>query len=407
MTVRTAIRLLPLAGLLGTACGPGVAEGPVVGIVGDTDEPTGTGTGDDSAPGDTSTGTAAAGDTGTAQAIDTGTGTDSITETGTGTQDQCAGGIFNNNVVFRASDLLDRGRFVAMSVECLLLREEVTGGTRAMVVFTDPWESDGVRSTVEMVSTMEPLAITCHPDKREAIVLFDTGGGCAVYEVTEESGEFTALGNGGAFAVSLKGIKRLMRTSYGGLNRVCAFGEGIVCADASSGWATWETVASFEVSGNVNDLNVMLIDEVWSMVAVGPQGRIIVENADTWRVLDTGTTADLLAVSTTGDYLTAAGRDGVFVHGTIDDLAPYTFFDEDVVSLYWWSDRFLKGVTADGTVFEGQIRDGELALCPVSLDLADPVSVSILMSCGDQEDYLIMTETLVLGTYDCSSIVVV
>jgi hypothetical protein len=410
MIVRTVIRLLILAGLPAIACGPGVEEGPVVELVSDSDGATGTETGDDSAPGDTASGTGTEGETDTGQETEgeTGTGEEIDSGTDSGAPTPCADEVFNNEKIFGAMDLLENGRFVAMSVECLLLREEVTGGTRTMVVFTDPWATGGVGSAVEMVSAMAPKAITCHPDYREAIVLFDTGGGSALYEVTEESGAFTALGDGEAFdGLTLTGIKRLRRTSNGRLNRVCAFGQGIVCADASLGLTAWETAVAFDVSGDINDLGLTLIDGAWSIVAVGPGGRILVESGDGWRLLNSGTTAELFAVSATEDTITAAGQGGVFVHGTIDGLTPRVFLEGDVVSLYWWSDRFLKGVTRDGTVFEGQMVDGALTLCSAAFELAEPVSASILLSCGNEEDYLIMTETLVLGTYDCSSIVVV
>ncbi len=381
-------------------CGPGVAEGPVTDVGRD-----GGRTGDTGTEDGIDTRTAPPHDTGT---TDTGTTDTEGADAGADTGDGCGEEIFEDAVVFESNGLQPGARFVDMSSECLLLRQETIDGVRTTVVFTDPWEPGHIGATAEWTSPLEPVALTCHPENWEAAVLFRTAAGNVLYQMDGYGGDPALLAGEATFGGrSLTGIRRFMRTANGGVNRICAFGQGIFCADSAAGWTAWTETLPHVAGRYINDMGLLSIADAWSLVAVGSGGMILVEGAGGWQPVDSGTAEELLAVGTMGDTFTAAGRNGIFVHGTVDGPRRYTFFSEDVVSLYWWSDQFLKGVTAAGTVFEGTIRGGELSLCLTSVTLDEPVFTSVLLVCGDAENYLIMTDSLVLGAYDCAPMVIV
>lgn len=400
-------RLVLATAVLIVACGPGVGEGPLI----RTDQDGLADSDTNPADVDSETGSDTVDETGSDDEVDTltppDTGVDTETEWEPG--GPCDRDIYESNVVFSAETLLPGARFVSMNSDCLLLeRAEADGRYRTGIVFTDPWEDDKIWNTVETVMEMRPKALTCHPESREAIVLFESDAGSALYDVSASSGTFNLLANTQLFSgLMLRGINRFMRTQNGGIDRICVFGNGIFCADDGGDALQWDIVIPPDEGVLFYDLSLLSIDGAWVMVAVGANGLILVEADDGWRALPTQTDADLLTVATANDLLTAAGQDGVIVHGTMDHIETYDVIDEDIISLHWFSDRYFKGITSEGTVFEGSVENGVFDLCVAQDRVPDGLVLDILGSCGGEETYLLMSESRVFGSYDCALIVIV
>jgi hypothetical protein len=401
-------------GMVATTCGPGVGEGPYISAEntplsdgkdsGSPGESMAAGDTDTDADSDTDNDTDTDSDADADADADGGMDTGSEIDTGNG----CPTDLFNDEMIFYASDLLKDSRFVAMSNHCLLLKRDGVDGIQTMVVFTDPWNTGHVDTVVGMISDNTPVDLTCNPDTLEATVLFETDGGSTIYRVYGEEEELVELKGLEVLATRhLKGITRFLRTSDGGIDRVCAYGEGIYCSEGASGWSEWEEAAAPEEGIRFNDMSLLLIEEAWAVIAVGTNGRVQVEHPDGFHVLDSGTNEELLTVSGAGDIFIAAGQNGVIVHGTVESTEQRTLFEEDIVSLHWREARYFKGVTADGTVFEGSLINGDIAVCTDTIEAAEAPLDGLFWFCEAYENYLVLTETHLFGEYDCGTITVV
>jgi hypothetical protein len=68
---------------------------------------------------------------------------------------------------------------------------------------------------------------------------------------------------------------------------------------------------------------------------------------------------------------------------------------------------FTRYLRAEGTVFEGEVENGDITMCTESITRTEAPVGSFFWFCQFYENYVILTETHLLGEYDCGIITVV
>ncbi len=391
------------------ACGPGVAEGPLpLAAATDSDDEDGRSTGDDDGPQETDDGETEGTDSETEDAGE------SLTRGETDTMEGwCEDSLVVEETVVSAEALVPGAEFVAMGNDCVLLRKPEENGLLATVVFLSselpsPYEA----KRVETVSDSEPLSITCYEDPllddRVAVVLMaGEDGEVTLMRASFDSGEITPMAGSESLAgVSLTRVVRLLRTAGNGINRLCAFGDGLFCLDLGDNDGEWVEEISPGEGGRFHDLGVLEQGEDWLLLVVGEEGRIEVGGPDGWRTLPAATDADLYTVTSWDRQWVAAGEGGVFVYGTLEEQTEAELLDGDVISINIWDDQPFTGITDAGGVFQGRISDQELLLCPQD-DLSLPLLDSLPAGCGSYESFLILTPESLIGDYGCEIVVTI
>lgn len=388
-----------------SACGPGVAEGPL--FLTEAAEST-----DETEPSDEDTG-----DTETEEAAGTDSATVDDGEPSTHSETEsvekwCEEPLGEDETIIRAEELVPGGELVAMSNDCVLLRKVEEGGIRATVVFlSSELEPPFEAKRVETVMDQEPLSITCYDDPllddRLAVILMSGNGEVTLMRASFDSGEMGFFeGSEPLGSESLTRVVRLLKTAGNGINRLCALGDGLFCLDLSADDGEWEAEIPSDQGGFLRDVGVMAQGEAWRLVAVGDGGRIDVVDPEGWRTLPPVTDADLLTVSIDDDLLVAAGEGGVFVYGTRDKQTEAVRLEGDVISLNFWDGQPFTGVTARGEVFRGSVDDGELRFCP-TVSLSESALDSLSINCGSFESFLVLTGDALIGNYGCDMVIAV
>ena len=383
--------ILPLSALC--ACGPGVEEGPVPG---DSEtEPSG-GTESPDAGADSETATSEIPDAGD---------TDSASDV---SYEWCRYPTIEDQDALSASFVLAGSEIAAIGGNCALVSRPEASGYTAAVAFMSAYADNNTLATVQGTVSLPPRAVTCRFDPLTKIytayVLTSDDTSSELFEVQDESATWTSVFAG----PSLSGVHLMLRTAAPSLDEVCVFGDGFYCAPRTSLPLEWREEPVSASGERVLDTALFNCESGWCMVAVGESGEVRVLSDLGWERLETGSNADLVSVSDNGDFFTAVGASGTMVHGNASGVQTFTILDgRDLAAVDWMDDRFFMGATADGTVFEGEIRSNGVFLCPGPDSVEGPVLDAMFFDCDGERNYLAACPDRVFGRYECTAVVVI
>jgi hypothetical protein len=364
------------------ACGPGVEEGPIPLPPASTDSATESDTGDE--------------DGGDTETVDT------------EPKDWCATPTIENRSAIVVADILPGGQFVAMGNNCLLaVRQEQTGYT-ATVAFLSPEGNNSILSTFEATVPKVPRALVCRSSAAEktntAHVITSDETSSVVYEVVDEIGVWNNVFEGR----KLMGARWLVRTAEPSIDKICVFGDGIYCADTSSGWMDWQEVHASTGDIVVFDMTVITCDEGWCPVAVGGKGSVFIQHNSVWTEAAVETESDLISVADSADTFAAVGNDGALIFGDSNSVFSNVIMNgADLVSLYFDDGLRFKGATKDGAVFQGEIaNDNSVYICPNPTMVTGPLKDGMIISCGNVDNFMALRSDALIGSYNCAIVTV-
>ena len=392
MPARTWLWILSLSALC--ACGPGVEEGPVprdseTQPFGDSDTP--------DAGADSETATSEIPNAG-----DTDIGSDDVS------YEWCRYPTISDENALAASFVLRGSEIAAVGGNCALVSRPEDTGYTAAVAFMSAYADDNTLATVRRKVSLPPRSVSCRFDPvtkiYTAYVLTSDDTASELFEVQDEAATWTSVFTG----PSLGGVHLMLRTAEPALDVVCVFGDGMYCAPRTASPLEWREELAPKSGKRVLDTALFNCENGWCMTAVGEGGEVRVLSASGWERLETGSDADLTAVSDNGDFFTAVGASGTMVHGNASGVQIYTILDgRDLVAVDWMDDRFFMGATTDGTVFEGEIRSDGVFLCPGPDSVESLVLDAMFFDCDGERNYLAASPGRVVGRYECVSVVVI
>jgi len=410
--------LVRACALAAAACGPGVEEGPIPPATADTDVDSGA---------DTDT--------------DTDADTDSDIVPATcpqGPLEWCSWTPDAAHLELLAADVEDGLTFVDADYETVLGRRTVLEVPAPVVIVgavdgenpepldafwrADLAEYDGV--------PVVPIAITTRLDAP-----FDEGGARALILARTPSGNSLFRSDahigfdgtitpfpGGAVPGSeaLRGLVYLRRKVIDSspfeadpkFNRVCAFGDGLFCFDGT----TWTTEVPAGSGASLNAVAVIDEGDTAHIIAVGDDGRAVVETDGEWQELSLGVVVDLHAVSAHEGRFTAAGGKGVMIDGTLEDQLVCQLYERALTSLGWImgppsesddggveapSDDLFVALATDGAILHGDIGVGEGSIC----DSGDAIPGAMLGRMLDIDYYVLTPQALFVRYYGNGAVI--
>jgi hypothetical protein len=382
------------------ACGPGVEEGSLLGeSVFKTQQDGGQSNGTGNPPGDTDS------------EIQSDTSSSSHF-LDAGDTEKCPNPLFDDTPMLTASDTLENGKYVSMGTNCLLSAAQTEAGSHLQVTFVNDRNGEIIAETVDETVPGTPADLTCHynaaQEKPKAVVLVNDDNGSTIYKIDRAlkidraRDTWSLLFKG----PRLSGINHLMNTRDTGYDKLCAFGNGVFCAEWSD-LTDWEEV--YPRDRHYNDVTIVTCDGKWCEVAVGPNGLVELKRDAIREVIETGVDDNLLTVTNNESHYTAAGENGVVLHGTAD--APPLAFrpvpGKTIVSLqrYINSNLFM-GATEDGTVFKGFLDHNDMRLCPYSHTLPTDAIDGTMFMCEVNPNFLVLTADHLIGPWSCRLIVI-
>jgi hypothetical protein len=414
---RGAAAIRTLAALALAACGPGVEEGPIPAAEANTGADTDVGT-------DVDTGS------------DTGTEAD-IATCPAPPFGACPESPDDAVPVLLAAEVEDGLVFVDADYETVLARRTVGGGAAPVVVVAavNPEEPAPVDAfwRADLVgydgATVEPIGITTNLQEP-----FDAGGARALVLARTPDGNAlfrsdAHLGGDGTLAAfpggevpgdgELRGLVYLRRKVIDTspfeedprFNRVCAFGDGLYCFDG----AGWQTELPAGSGPALNAVAVIDEGDEAHVIAVGDDGRAVLETEGAWQELVLGPEVDLRAVGARGGRFTAAGGKGVVVDGTPEAQLVCQTYWTSLLSLNWvigsaygyggdgvddFGDLFV-ALAGDGAILHGAVGDGEGMMC----DSGDAIPGAILGRVLDVAYYVLTPGALWVRYYGSGAVV--
>lgn len=177
------------------------------------------------------------------------------------------------------------------------------------------------------------------------------------------------------------------------LEKLCAFGDGIICYDGQS----WETLVEPNNGDRIfNDIGMVEIDGQWAVVGVGDGGRIAAVTNQGVEELDVETDRDWRTITAGSRRFAIAGEGGMIVHGTWKTHVACMPTNETIVSWNWLYDGRITGITISGVVFTGHLYREDDWLCVTGIKIPQPLDTK-LDGCEAAQAFFVLTKTACYG----------